>query len=54
LGARFINGSGAWRGEVVKSRLGFHVIASQRGAHSRAPLARNDGLQLNRLWLFEN
>src|SRR5712691_6003230 len=28
LGGRFINASGALRGEVVKSRLQFHVIAS--------------------------
>jgi hypothetical protein len=28
LGERFINGSGALRGEGVKSRLQFHVIAS--------------------------
>jgi hypothetical protein len=62
LGGRFINGSGAWRGEVVKSRLEFHVIASE-AKQSISPrkekngllrCARNDGLQLNRLWLFEN
>jgi hypothetical protein len=28
MGGRFINGSGAWRCEVVKSCLEFHVIAS--------------------------
>jgi hypothetical protein len=28
LGGRFINGSGAWRGEVVNARQVFHVIAS--------------------------
>ena len=41
LGERFINGSGALRGEVVNVCL--DVIASQRVARMRAPLARNDG-----------
>jgi hypothetical protein len=41
-GERFINASGAWRGEVVNVCLG--VIASQRVARMRARLARNDGL----------
>jgi len=74
LGGRFINASGALRGEGAKSRLQFRVIASEAkqsifslrgamdcfaslamtagtlesrslssGAHSREPLARNDG-----------
>jgi hypothetical protein len=29
LGERFINGSGALRGEVANLRLQFHVIASE-------------------------
>ena len=41
-GERFINGSGAWRGEGANVCLG--VIASQRVARMRTPLARNDGL----------
>ena len=41
LGERFINGSGALRGEAANARL--DVIASQRVARMRAPLARNDG-----------
>jgi hypothetical protein len=36
LGERFINASGALRGEAVKSCLEFHVIASQRVARIRA------------------
>ena len=28
-GGKYEHDSGAWRGEVVKSRLGFHVIASE-------------------------
>jgi hypothetical protein len=34
MGGKFINGSGAWRGEVAHSRL--DVIASQRVARMRA------------------
>ena len=40
LGERFINGSGALRGEAANARL--DVIASQRVARMRAPLAHND------------
>jgi hypothetical protein len=29
LGGRFISGSGALRGEAAKSRLQFHVVASE-------------------------
>jgi hypothetical protein len=59
-GERFINGSGAWRGEGVDVRLG--VIAS--GAKQSifccghgifvASLLAMTALHLNRLWLFEN
>jgi hypothetical protein len=65
LGGRFINASGASRGEVAKARLrhcerseAIHKAAKKEwiasrslssGAHSRDPLARNDGL----LWLLE-
>jgi hypothetical protein len=59
-GGRFINGSGAWRGEVVNVCLDVIASAAKQsiaaakerwiasrslssGAHSRDPLARNDG-----------
>jgi hypothetical protein len=52
-GGRFINGSGALRGEVAKSRLEFHVIASEakqsisprkKNGLFRRFAPRNDGL----------
>jgi hypothetical protein len=46
LGGRYSNASGAWRSGIANVCL--DVIASQRVARTRAPLARNDGL----LWLF--
>jgi len=62
LGERFINDSGAWRGEVVNVCQGFHVIASAakqsilslRGKMDCFAALAMTALQLNRFWLFEN
>jgi hypothetical protein len=51
LGGRFINGSGAWRGEVVNACLEFYVIASEAKQSTLSfvllygllRFARNDG-----------